>query len=277
MKTIQSKLENYADVLFEHRNKAYGAYVIRKEYSNNLIKSILTVSVLLFLPFLFLLTHHAVTKEKTVYDQVTKFEAVDYIFEETKQQFDEIAGVLQAANTPDNTFDPRTAPLSNNFLEDNPYPNEVPHQTVPETGATGNLPAGETTGTGTAATGTEPINTLPFAGAEPSSEAVVDVPEVMPEFIGGENKMAQFLNDQINYPAIEREEGFEGKVYVQFIVNADGTIGEVEVVKSSGRKSIDREAVRVVKMMPNWIPGRYGDKPVKVRLNLPLDFVAADK
>lgn len=95
--------------------------------------------------------------------------------------------------------------------------------------------------------------------------------EKMPTFPGGEFKMYEFLAMNIRYPQRAREDGYSGTVYVRFVVEPDGTITNIEVAKGVGG-GCSEEAVRVVKMMPNWIPGEAFGKKVRVTYTLPINF-----
>ena len=92
--------------------------------------------------------------------------------------------------------------------------------------------------------------------------------EQMPEFKGNINK---YLSEAINYPIIAVEMGMQGKVFCEFVVNKDGTIVDVKVIRGIDR-SLDEEAVRVIKSMPAWKPGRMNGKAVRVKFNLPVNF-----
>ncbi|MBR1787306.1 MAG: energy transducer TonB [Paludibacteraceae bacterium] len=96
--------------------------------------------------------------------------------------------------------------------------------------------------------------------------------EKQPEFPGGTKALMKYLSENIKYPAIARENGISGKVICTFVVNKDGSIVDVEVVRSSGESSLDKEAVRVIKSMPKWSPGEQRNKPVRARFNLPVSF-----
>ena len=95
--------------------------------------------------------------------------------------------------------------------------------------------------------------------------------EKMPTFPGGEFKMYEFLAMNIRYPQRARQDGYSGTVYVRFIVEPDGTITNIEVAKGVGG-GCSEEAVRVVKMMPKWIPGEAFGKKVRVTYTLPVNF-----
>lgn len=102
------------------------------------------------------------------------------------------------------------------------------------------------------------------------------VVEVMPEFPGGQNALFKFLSENVKYPVIAQENGIQGRVIVQFVVNKDGSIVDVEVAKSGGDASLDKEAVRVIKSMPKWKPGKNHGKPVRVKYTVPVNFRLTD-
>lgn len=108
---------------------------------------------------------------------------------------------------------------------------------------------------------------------KPKDEGPVNVAmvEQKPMFPGGDQAMYKWLGDNINYPAAAAEEGVQGKVTVQFIVEKDGSITNVKVVRGK-HPALDAEAKRVVSKMPKWTPGRNNGQPVRVTFNLPVTF-----
>ena len=107
--------------------------------------------------------------------------------------------------------------------------------------------------------------------AQDSSEVFVFV-EVMPKYPGGDEARLEYLRDNIVYPKLAKESGIQGTVYVSFVVEADGRITNVIVLKGIGG-GCDEEAVRVVKNMPNWEPGTQRGKKVRTQFNMPFRFV----
>ena len=103
------------------------------------------------------------------------------------------------------------------------------------------------------------------------NDMVFDVVEVMPQFPGGQIAMLQYLMKNIKYPEQAMKEGIQGRVTVRFIVEKDGCISDVKPVLSV-HPLLNKEAVRVVKSMPKWTPGKQNGKPVRVRFNLPVMF-----
>ncbi len=111
---------------------------------------------------------------------------------------------------------------------------------------------------------------------EPQSKKVYNSVEQMPEFPGGMAEMMKFLQQNIQYPANAAKNNVEGRVILQFVVEKDGQIGEVKVVRSVDPE-LDAEALRVVKSMPNFIPGRQDGKPVAVWYTIPISFKLQSK
>ena len=95
--------------------------------------------------------------------------------------------------------------------------------------------------------------------------------EKMPEYPGGQEAMMKFLSKNIQYPASALENNKQGVVYVQFVVDIDGSITNTKVIRGFDA-DCDAEALRVVNLMPNWTPGEQDGKKVKVRFNLPIRF-----
>jgi len=107
---------------------------------------------------------------------------------------------------------------------------------------------------------------------EEEEEVVFVVVESMPEFPGGQQALFRFLSENVKYPVIAQENGIQGRVICQFVVNKDGSIVDVEVARSGGDPSLDKEAVRVIKSMPKWKPGKQRGKPVRVKYTVPVNF-----
>jgi protein TonB len=103
-------------------------------------------------------------------------------------------------------------------------------------------------------------------------EVVFVVVETMPEFPGGQQALFKYLSENVKYPVIAQENGIQGRVICQFVVNKDGSIVDVEVVRSGGDPSLDKEAIRVIKSMPNWKPGKQRGKAVRVKYTVPVNF-----
>jgi len=105
-----------------------------------------------------------------------------------------------------------------------------------------------------------------------STQVIYDKVDVMPQFPGGDKELMKFLSNNMMYPAKAVEKGTQGRVVLRFIVTPDGSITNVEVAKTLDSSYCDNEAIRVVKMMPKWIPGKQNGNPVYVYFNFPILF-----
>lgn len=109
------------------------------------------------------------------------------------------------------------------------------------------------------------------AVVEPVKEETFSFVEVMPSFKGGEGELMKYLVENLKYPKIAKDVNAEGTVFLQFVVEADGSIGDVKVLRSVF-EPLDQEAIRVIKSMPNWIPGKQNGKSVRVLYTIPIKF-----
>jgi TonB family protein len=114
------------------------------------------------------------------------------------------------------------------------------------------------------------------SGSETSQATVADnnvyvIVEEMPEFPGGSSALLDFINKNMLYPQEAREKGEQGRVVVEFVVTQEGRIINPKIVRNVS-ESIDKEALRVISLMPHWKPGKQNGRPVNVRYNLPLTF-----
>ena len=101
--------------------------------------------------------------------------------------------------------------------------------------------------------------------------SIDDVKEVMPEFPGGPQALMDYLKANVIFPKVAEDEGIQGRVVVSYVVDIDGSITDVQVVQSV-HPALDKEAMRVVRNMPKWIPGKHDGKAVQVKYSLPINF-----
>lgn len=117
----------------------------------------------------------------------------------------------------------------------------------------------------------EGIENQEFVGAAFEMEEIYNVVEEMPEFPGGQDKLFQYLKENIKYPDDAEKAGLEGRVVCQFVVDKDGSITDINVIQSING-SLDTEAVRVIKAMPKWKPGKMKGEAVRVKFTIPISF-----
>ena len=107
---------------------------------------------------------------------------------------------------------------------------------------------------------------------EPAEQEVFLIVEQMPVFPGGDAELRKYLAQSVKYPVIALENGIQGRVFVKFVIAADGSVTNVEVARPFD-PNLDKEAVRVVKSMPKWTPGKQRGKAVRVSYTVPINFV----
>ena len=164
---------------------------------------------------------------------------------------------------------PAAAPTVMEFINEVEDDTELPEEEV-ETSEEMNQAITAVVGTGapSAAVVTGPVG--PAVEAD-DDDRIYEMVEENAQFPGGDDACYKWLYDHIKYPAIAQEQGIQGRVFVQFVVNKDGSIVDVEVVRSPDA-SLSKEAERVVKLMPRWRPAKQGNKTVRSRFRLPVMF-----
>ena len=116
----------------------------------------------------------------------------------------------------------------------------------------------------------------PVQMMENYNDTIYDIVDQMPKFPGGETAMMEFIGKNVKYPQKAKDEGIQGRVFIQFIVEKDGSIGEVKLLRGIGG-GCDEEGIRVVKSMPKWTPGQQAGKAVRVYYTLPIFFKLDDQ
>ena len=102
-------------------------------------------------------------------------------------------------------------------------------------------------------------------------QEIFQIVEEMPEYPGGEKKLLEYVGKSVKYPQIARESGIQGRVFVNFVIEPDGSVSNVKVLRGIGG-GCDEEAMRVIKAMPKWKPGKQRGKAVRVSYTLPVNF-----
>ena len=265
----------WTDLVFENRNQAYGAYALRKGTGKRNLIAIIAV-VLLAIACQIGLTLKNIADEAAAKRQAMQ-EAVELsALEQKKEAKVERKEAVKQENVEKVVEKVKssvkfTAPVIKKDDEVRPE-DEMKSQeeimssklSVGSFDVKGNDEGGEVL------KAKEVIATEPVKPKEEENK-VFDVVEQMPSFPGGMSALMNYLNNNIKYPVIAEENGIQGRVIVQFIVGKDGHISDVKVAKSVD-PSLDKEAVRVVKAMPKWIPGKQNGQAVTVRYTLPVTF-----
>lgn len=262
MKTEQIKWE---DIIFENRNKDYGAYFLRKQYSKNValgtIITIATLGVLFATPYIV---------------EFIKGQQEQEVVETRTVKYTDLAPPPPIQNTPPppNLAIPPPVKTIIKFLPPKVTDKEVVEEeempTIEEI-KQNDVGAESVEGTGEVVFD-EPVAEV--AKDEGDEDVIFTVVEQSAEFPGGMEALAKFLQKNVKYPAIARRMGTEGSVFVSFVIDKGGVISDIAVVKGISAEC-DKEAVRVVGLMPPWKPGKQNGKAVKCRFVLPVRFKLA--
>jgi protein TonB len=257
MKAESEQVQRWDDIIFENRNKQYGAYTIRKNYDNNVLKAeaiSIGVGILIFvIPIL-------LSDEKVIIPVIADPKG-EIVLKKFDIKVDDPTGPPEPRRRVDASIIP-TKPTIHEVLDEQVEPQQ---QDVTFTSGPDNVT--QTSDTGTDVT----------YGSGSGRDAIVEPPkvfivvEIMPAYEGGYQAMMKFIQKKMRYPTIAVRNKEEGTVYVSFVIAPDGSVTDVEVVKGIS-KECDREAVRVISMMNKWKPGIQNNHPVSVRTTLPITF-----
>ena len=263
----------WTDLVFEGRNKEYGAYQLRKGTSKRNIWSIIIVALAAVLLYLGLTLHRMAAANRTVENT----QAIELTNLESKKKEAKVEKKEQIKVEPEKIVEKVkssvkfTAPVikKDNLVKDE---DEIKLDEVEKS----NKAIGALTVEGNDEVGGEVLKIKEEIAApappRPAEENKIhEIVEQMPSFPGGMSALMSWLSQNIKYPVIAAENGVKGRVIVQFVVEKDGSITDVQVVKSVD-PSLDKEAARVIKSMPHWIAGRQNGSPVRVRYTVPVTF-----
>jgi protein TonB len=252
MKRNEKKVPEFDEIIFENRNKAYGAYDLRKRYKSNTNISILTTVVLstLLVAALSLKPEKgtAVTGQTDVIlvmqDPIIPDVAPPPV-ENPPAEIEKIINYLKPVITDDTSEITTFLPITDDLIS---------------TAKDGNV---TDTGTVTYTEISDPV--IPVVTAP---RIIVDV---MPEYPGGNSELLKYISANLRYPADAQDNNIQGKVTLKFVVNPDGSVDRIEVIKGV-HQSLDNEAIRVIASLPGFIPGKQGGVPVPVWFTIPVLF-----
>lgn len=259
----KKKVEELDEIVFRDRNKEYGAYYLRKVYNKFTTRSLLfslTIMLLVVLiPFLIFQQSRSLNVDKSV-----------------AAEFTTLTTPPDEAPPP-----PPPPPEEQQVVEKARFTAPIVTTDTVDQGQTFNQDELNIQST------TVQLDTNVNIVVEEKKDEVIEQPELQvftiveefPKFPGGDEAGFAFLSENIKYPVVARDNGIQGTVYVEFTVNTDGSI--VDVTRKLGTKEVgagcDEEAIRVVKMMPKWSPGKQSGKNVRVRMVLPVKFKLQDQ
>ena len=265
---------SWVDLVFENKNQAYGAYQLRKETGKRNVKAMIivfsTIIAILVAVWAKVAIENAMPKKVAIEADVelsklaqkkeAKVERKEPVKVEMEQKVVEKVKSSVKFTAPEIKKDDEVKPEDELKSQDDLAKTNT---------AIGSFDVkGNDEAEGEVLKAKEVI-----ADEKPKEEEtkVFDVVEQMPSFPGGPQALMEYLSKNIKYPVIAEENGVQGRVVVTFVVERDGSITDVKVVKSVD-PSLDKEAQRVVKAMPHWIPGKQNGAAVRVKYTVPVTF-----
>lgn len=258
METLKTAVAQMDEIVFEHRNKMYGAYILRKMYNKQLTRALVLSAIILAA----LLAYPVVSSYKNSTKGRTPVDIGGIVFDpaetppietpvpppppppttELVKKIKFVAPYVVEGEVGDNTFSLNPDEFNTNNEGTPVVLDEIPESVKKQ----------------------DPIE------IDEQKEPEIFVQE-MPSFRGGDSERQKFLSDHIIYPQLAAENGIQGTVYIQFVVDTKGNITDVKVLRGIGG-GCDEEAVRVTKLMPEWNPGRQNGRNVRVRYNMSVSF-----
>ena len=273
---MQNHQENPAtleEIVFQNRNKSYGAYSLRTDYQNVIKKSLL-IGISIF--GLAVLTPMLWAKVESKMERQIIATVIDVEIAEPPKEIEQPKIETPPPIEPDPIVIRSQIRFTEPKIVDDSQVTELPPDDD-------ELNKAVNIGTENLIGKDEPIPTedpdaikatqpeMPVAVETEEKDKVFISVEQNPEFAGGMNALLKFLQKNLRYPSPAVNANVMGKVYMQFLVGQDGNISKVDVVKGIGF-GCDEEAERVVKLMPKWSPGRQSGRAVAVKFTLPISF-----
>ena len=282
-KDVDLSSKEWTDLIFEGKNKAFGAYTLRRASDKRHNKAMLLVIIGLIVVLIggyfwgmysdFRREQRELELQAQLEQQLAEMAAAEEQEEQVEEEIPQAMEEPQAEEAlPEeilNTIKDTEIAIAadNEVTEDITSKDDVAESTA-AAGAT------------TFDKGTDDLNVVrehkdeiivEEKHPEPVKEEVFTAVEQMPQFPGGEAELLKYIGSHIKYPTMAAENNIQGRVVVKFVVGKDGRVGEVVVVRGKD-PDLDKEAVRVVKTLPNFIPGKMNGQAVSVWYTLPINF-----
>lgn len=267
----------WVDLVFANKNQTYGAYAMRKQTSSRNIKSIIILLITALLVGGFLA--YKVRQQKLEEERIAFMEAQELakLQKELKEKKEDKPVVQPKVEQKKEIPEVRetqkfTAPVikKDELVKEENLVKQM--DKLDDKVAVGvKDQEGTKDRTIEAIRNDIAVNTLPKEEVKQEVNKIFDIVEVAPLFPGGESALRSWLASNTKYPPIAEDNGIQGRVIVQFVVERDGSVSNVQVVRGVD-PSLDKEAARVVKSMPKWTPGKQNGQAVRVKYNVPVVF-----
>lgn len=269
MSKIDLAAKDWCDLVFEGRNKAYGAYALRSgarsRYTRSVTVVVIAVLAIIFLPMIIKSviptgsddTMDAATNLAQLQEAQIKDEHIIKHYEPKKEQPQLIKSSIKFTA-------PKIAP-------DNEVTEADEMKSQEELGVSKfNISIADVKGNDEER-GKDIADIKEVITSQPTEEKVYEIVEQMPRFPGGEEALLSWINKHLRYPAAALDQGIEGRVMVRFVVTGSGKVGDVQIIKKVD-PYLDKEAKRVIASLPDFIPGKQQGKPVSVWYTCPIIF-----
>lgn len=274
MSKIDLISSDWVDLVFEGRNKAYGAYRLRKSTTKRNILAMVAVVILLIVAFIILTVKNFVDEQraKVAMTQVTEITNYDQPKKkaEVKQKKVEVEPERVVERVKSSIK--FTAPVIKKDEEVKPDEELKTQDELMNTKtAIGTFDVKGNDDANGEILKAKDVIAEPEPPKHEEENKVFDIVEQQPLFPGGPAALMKYLSENTKYPVVAQENGVQGRVTVQFVVEKDGSISDVHVLRGVD-PSLDKEAVRVVKSMPRWTPGKQNGITVRVNYRVPVLF-----
>ena len=274
MSKIDLISSDWVDLVFEGRNKAYGAYRLRKSTTKRNILAMVAVVILLIVAFIILTVKNFVDEQRAKVAMTQVAELTNYKQPEKKAEVKQKKIEVEPERVVERVKSSIkfTAPVIKKDEEVKPDEElKTQDELMSTKTAIGTFDVkGNDDANGEILKAKEVI-AEPEPPKHEEENKVFDIVEQQPLFPGGPAALMKYLSENTKYPVVAQENGVQGRVTVQFVVEKDGSISDVHVLRGVD-PSLDKEAVRVVKSMPRWTPGKQNGITVRVNYRVPVLF-----
>lgn len=274
MSKIDLISSDWVDLVFEGRNKAYGAYRLRKSTTKRNILAMVAVVLLLIVAFIILTVKNFVDEQRAKVAMTQVAELTNYDQPKKKAEVKQKKVEVEPERVVERVKSSIkfTAPVIKKDEEVKPDEElKTQDELMSTKTAIGTFDVkGNDDANGEILKAKEVI-AEPEPPKHEEENKVFDIVEQQPMFPGGPAALMKYLSEHTKYPVVAQENGVQGRVTVQFVVEKDGSISDVHVLRGVD-PSLDKEAVRVVKSMPRWTPGKQNGINVRVNYRVPVLF-----
>lgn len=274
MSKIDLISSDWVDLVFEGRNKAYGAYRLRKSTTKRNILAMVAVVILLVVAFIILTVKNFVDEQRAKVAMTQVAELTNYKQPEKKAEVKQKKIEVEPERVVERVKSSIkfTAPVIKK--DDEVKPDEelkTQEELMSTKTAIGTFDVKGNDDANGEILKAKDVIAEPEPPKHEEENKVFDIVEQQPLFPGGPAALMKYLSENTKYPVVAQENGVQGRVTVQFVVEKDGSISDVHVLRGVD-PSLDKEAVRVVKSMPRWTPGKQNGITVRVNYRVPVLF-----